>query len=240
MCGRFTLTRSAEEVARAFGPDVEVRLPEPLRRPRYNIAPGQEAAVVEPAPGPRARVLRPRRFGLVPAWARDPRIGNRLINARAETVDRKPAFRTAFRRSRCLVPADGFYEWQRREAGPRQPYHVRIRGGEVFGMAGLAERWQGEDGAVLETFAIITTEAPEPLASIHDRMPVILPREVHGLWLDPELRDPASLRPLLRPFPAEWIEFRPVSRRVNSPTHDDPRCLAPPEPAPQLGLDLER
>ncbi len=238
MCGRFTLTRSADEVARAFGPDVEVQLPEPLRRPRYNIAPGQDAAVLEPAARVPGRVLRPRRFGLVPGWARDPRVGHRLINARAETVARKPAFRAAFRRSRCLVPADGFYEWQRREGGPRQPYHVRLRGGEVFAMAGLAERWQGEDGAVLETFAILTTDAPQPLASIHDRMPVILPRELHAVWLDRELRDSESLLPLLRPLPPEWIEFRPVSRWVNTPTHDDPRCLAPPESDAQIGLDL--
>ncbi len=239
MCGRFTLTRGAEEVARAFGPDVRVELPEALRRPRYNIAPGQDAAILEPAREDRGRVLRARRFGLLPGWARDPRMGNRLINARAETVARKPAFRTAFRRSRCLVPADGFYEWQRRAQGPRQPFHVRVRGGEVFAMAGLAERWRGDDGSVLDTFAIITTDAPEPLSAIHERMPVILPREVHGVWLDRSVEDPAVLLPLLRPFPPEWIEFRPVSRWVNSPTHDDPRCLAPPEAPPQLGLDLE-
>jgi putative SOS response-associated peptidase YedK len=229
VCGRFTLTSSPEAVARRFG----LAAPVPLA-PRYNAAPGQEVAtVLVPAPGARP-ALELRRWGLIPPWSPDPRGGTRLINARSESAAERPAFREAFRRRRCLVPADGFYEWDAR-ARPRQPYHVTLAEGGPFGIAGLWERWVGIGGEVIESVALLTTAANERLLPLHDRMPAILGPADFAAWLDPRRSDPEPLRALLVPAPAAAIRLRPVDRLVNDVRNDDPRCLAAGEPAPVQG-----
>lgn len=223
MCGRFTLRTASSEVARQLG-----LLDVPELTPRYNIAPTQSAAVVRHAAGaPSGRELVWLRWGLVPRWAKDASIGSKMINARAETVAEKPSYRTALRRRRCLVPADGFYEWQK-HAGTRQkqPYHIARADGGVFALAGLWERWD-QGAQPLETFTIITTEANELMRPLHARMPVILPPEAYAAWLDPAVDDPARLAALLRPWAGEDYRATPVSTRVNSPSHDDAGCLAP-------------
>jgi len=221
MCGRFSLSTPPEEVARHFGLG---ETPELL--PRFNVAPTQDVAVVRVSARSGKRRLEPRRWGLVPHWAKDPRIGHRLINARAETLREKPAFREAFRLRRCLVPADGFYEWGRGPSG-RRPFHVRRTSGGPFAIAGLYERWRGPEGAEIVSCTLVTTDANEAVAPVHDRMPVIVPPEAYAAWLDPELCDPARLAGLLRPAPADALVLVPVGPRVNDPRHDDPECVAP-------------
>lgn len=224
MCGRFTLRASPEVVERTFGLEETPRL-----APRFNIAPGQDVATIHQAEGGRS-VLALRRWGLVPFWAKDPKIGARLINARAETLDTKPSYREAFRRRRCLVPADGFYEWAKAGSGPRQPYWVARGDGACFAIAGLYERWRSPEdpqGPWLETCTLITTDANARLRTIHDRMPVILDPGDYALWLDARRYEPERLRALLRPQPGEALDLRAVSRRVNRPDHDDPACIAP-------------
>lgn len=219
MCGRFTLTQPAQAVAERFG--VQMILFE--FAPRYNIAPSQPVAVIMQNG---ERRLEACRWGLVPFWAKDPEIGNRLINARAETLAEKPAFKYSLTRRRCLIPADGFYEW-RKEGTRRTPVYIRRRDGGLFAFAGLWEEWQSPDGSVLRTCTIITTEPNALIAPIHNRMPVILPAEREPLWLEPSLKDPSRLLALLQPYPAEELEAFPVSPRVNSPANDDPLCIQP-------------
>ncbi|MFQ5984755.1 MAG: SOS response-associated peptidase [Alphaproteobacteria bacterium] len=220
MCGRFTLKTPPEEWVKAFGLEQRPNLP-----PRYNIAPTQAVAAVRVKPGNGARELAALRWGLVPAWAEDPRIGARMINARAESVAAKAAFRAAFRRRRCLIPSDGFYEWQRTR-GKRQPFYVRLGAGAVFAFAGLWERWQGAGDEVRESCAIITTEANEVVAPIHDRMPVILKPDDYGPWLEPAGLDREAGQALLGPYPAQDMVAYPVGLRVNSPKDDDATCIA--------------
>lgn len=222
MCGRYVVAADGEALARAFG----LRRPLPWR-PRYNVAPSQEVPAVRAGPEGREGVLL--RWGLVPPWAEDLRFGYRTINARAETVDRRPAFRAAFRRRRCLLPATGFYEWQRLNRH-KQPYLVRLRDRELFAFAGLWERWVGPEGETVESCAIIVTDAPPPLARVHDRMPVILDPEAHEAWLDPEAADLQALKALLRPYPPQRLAWWPVSTRVNNPRQDDPSLLEPVAP----------
>jgi putative SOS response-associated peptidase YedK len=219
MCGRFSLRASGADLAEQFGLAEAPDLP-----PRYNIAPTQPVAVVRAGPGGVALALL--RWGLIPRWAKGPEIGSRLINARAEAVAEKPAFREAFRRRRCLVPADGFFEWQAR-GGRKQPYHFRLRDGRPFAFAGLWESWRGEDGEALESCAILTTEANGVVGPVHGRMPVILGPADYGRWLDPRAQEPGQLRPLLRPYPAEEMAACPVGPWVNDPRHEGPRCLEP-------------
>jgi putative SOS response-associated peptidase YedK len=166
------------------------------------------------------------KWGLVPSWAKDAKIGNSLINARAESVAEKPAFRAAFRRRRCLVVADGFYEWQR-TGSKKQPYFIRLADDRPFAFAGLWEFWEGPDHSALETCALITTGANELMEPIHDRMPVILAPDDYDRWLDPALQTPEQLQPLLRQFPSGAMVAYPVSTHVNSPRNEDPRCIAP-------------
>ena len=198
----------------------------PPLSPRYNISPSQPVAAVRATPAGSGRELAFLRWGLIPSWSKDPAIGNRLINARAETAREKPSFRNAFRRRRCLIPTNGFYEWQRRERG-KQPYFVRMRDDRLFAFAGLWDRWESPDKGVIESCTILTTAANAILAPIHDRMPVILPPAEYARWLDPGLPDTDSLGPLLVPFPAEDMLASPVSPRVNAPTVDDEKCMAP-------------
>src|SRR5262245_50952465 len=225
MCGRFTLTTRREVLARAFALDEVQEL-----APRWNAAPGQDVATIQQSPEGR-RQLRLRRWGLVPFFAPDPRIGSRLINARAETAAVRPAFREAFRLRRCAVPADGFYGWAA-EAGSRrrQPYYIALPDRAPFAIAGLFERWRAEDGTWLESCALLTVAANERVRPLHDRMPAILAAGDLEAWLDPALREPARLRELLAPFAGAELELRRVGDRVNRPEHDDPGCIAAPEP----------
>jgi putative SOS response-associated peptidase YedK len=222
MCGRYSLTTAPEALRRLFDFDVTPNL-----EPRYNIAPTQSAPVVRPAADGTGRELAMLRWGLIPSWAKDASIGNKMINARAETVAEKPSFRSAFRHRRCLVPADGFYEW-RREGEIRQPFRIGMKGGAPFAFAGLWESWTGqEDGTAIETFTIITTNANRRLLPIHARMPVILAPEAYDTWLDvgPRTAEPALA--ILRPFREDPMAFYRVSTHVNSPRNDDPNCLKP-------------
>ncbi len=221
MCGRFTLKTPVETLAEVFELPTAPELP-----PRFNIAPSEAVAAVRVAGAEPLRELALLRWGLVPPWADEPKVGSRMINARAETVATNGAFRSAFRRRRCLVPADGFYEWQRQEHG-KQPFYIHMRDDAPFAFAGLWEVWEGKDGTVLETCTVITTEPNELMQPIHNRMPVILDQADYARWLDPRMNDPESLKAFLRPFPSEKMAAYPVSRLVNSPSNDAPECLAP-------------
>lgn len=222
MCGRFTLSATTQVLARQF----QLTVPIPLE-PRFNIAPTQQVPVVRMAPEKAQRELALLRWGLVPSWAKDLRLGARLINARAETVGEKPAFRASFRRRRCLVPADGFYEWQPVDPKQKQPHYIRRRDGGLFAFAGLWDRWEGTDGKIIDSFTVLTTEANELLRTMHERMPVIVGPEDYELWLDPAVHDAERLQPLLRPYPAAEMAAYPVGPGVNSPKKDDPQCVAP-------------
>ncbi|MDT8342698.1 MAG: SOS response-associated peptidase [Longimicrobiales bacterium] len=230
MCGRYTLATPLGELVEVF--DVG-HLAIGDWAPRFNVAPTQLAPVVL-ADRDGVRRLGPLRWGLVPRWADDPALGSRLINARAETAAARPAFRDAFRHRRCLVPADGFYEWRAPAGGggPRTPFHIHAPGERPFAMAGLWERWQPEGGEPLFTFTVLTVDAPPWLRGIHPRAPAILPAERWPAWLDPAtpapeaeavLRDePQGSVPATAGFLAEE-----VTTRVNRPAHDDPACREP-------------
>lgn len=218
MCGRYTLSTPVGALAEEFGlggalPDLPAS---------YNIAPTQEVPAILGNDG--GRRLEMLRWGLIPAWADDPGIGARMINARSETAAEKPSFRRAFRNRRCLIPADGFYEWQKAPGG-KQPYHIRMRDGRPFAFAGLWESW-GRDGEEIRSCTILTTTANALVGEIHDRMPVILARDAYDVWLDPD-SESDELAGLLAPYPDEEIEKYPVSRFVNSPRNNDPRCVEP-------------
>jgi putative SOS response-associated peptidase YedK len=220
MCGRFTLTTTPEEVARHFDLD-EI----PLLSPRFNVAPGQPIASISLAAEGGRRVLAFRRWGLIPAWAKDPRIGSRMINARFETAAEKPSFRSAFRKRRCLVSADGFYEWAARTGAPKQPHHIALPERRCFAIAGLWESWRDPEGASLESCTLLTTSANAKLRAVHDRMPVILDPGDYAAWLDPRLSDAAWLSRIALGAPAEALEVHAVGRRVNDPRFDDAACL---------------
>ncbi|RPI10917.1 MAG: SOS response-associated peptidase [Zetaproteobacteria bacterium] len=220
MCGRFSLG-STVRVAQVFDIPNAIQIP-----PRYNIAPSQDVPAVIRNRETGAREFRPTRWGLVPSWARDPAIGNRLINARAETVATKPAFRRPFRERRCLILADGFYEWVQ-EGGRKQPYYIRLRDEEPFAFAGLSDRWQPNDAPALHTCAIVTTAPNDLIRRLHDRMPVILPPGDYDLWLDPTVQDVERLQTLLAPYPADAMVAYPVSAKVNNPANDAPDVLEP-------------
>ena len=217
MCGRYSLTTPAEALATLFGAPAPADL-----APRYNIAPTQQVPIVRLDADGARRFAMPR-WGLIPSWAKDRDIGARLINARAETVNEKPSFRAAFRKRRCLMPADGFYEWQARGT-LRQPFHIARADGQPFAFAGLWESWSDPDGATIESCALITTAANDRLRPIHDRMPVILDQTDYDLWLDVGFGTLEAVQALLGPT-AMTLDARPVSRHVNNPRHDDPRCL---------------
>ncbi len=218
MCGRFTLRTSPQEVAKTFG-----LLDVPDYRLRYNVAPTQQVLTITLRDGKRQGSIRC--WGLVPSWADDPKIGYRLINARADTVASKPSFRSAFKRSRCLVVADGFYEWKKGvDAKTKQPFYIRLKKDRPFAFAGLAERWS-RNGETIESCTLITTDPNELMAEIHDRMPAILPADDYDLWLDPEFEGKEKLVSLLRPYPADEMTAYPISTLVNSPKNDVPACI---------------
>ncbi|MBI3297735.1 MAG: SOS response-associated peptidase [Elusimicrobia bacterium] len=221
MCGRYLQTADARTLAARFGlAKLGVEL-----SARYNIAPGQAAPVVLLEGG---RRLGLQRWGLVPAWAKDARVGLKLINARAETAAEKPAFRGVFQRRRCLVPADGFYEW-RRAGKAKVPVRFTRSDGALFAFAGLWDEWSSAEGGTLRTFTILTTEANTLVAPVHDRMPVILPEAAEGLWLDSSAK-PHELQELLKPFDAAGMRAADASTRVNSGREDHPGLLVPDEP----------
>lgn len=207
------------DVAKTFG--VAIETPASLL---FNIAPTQTVTAVRVGQQ-RQRELCPLKWGLVPSWADDGAIGGRMINARAETVASKPAYRQAFRSRRCLVPADGFYEWQK-NGRRKQPYYIRLKDDRPFGFAGVWEHWT-KAGPALESCAIITTEANELVAGIHNRMPVIIPPEAYELWLSPDTQEVELLQSLLRPYPASEMTAYPVSTRVNSPAFNERECIQP-------------
>ncbi len=221
MCGRFTLTVDPAQFQEAF-PGVDIG---PGPAPRYNIAPTQPVAVIANNASDKLDYFV---WGLIPSWAKDPEIGNRMINARADTLAQKPSFRNAYRRRRCLIPASGFYEW-RAEPGSKSktPMYITLASGKPFAFAGLWEFWQSPDGSQVLSCAIITTEPNELMAGIHNRMPVILPPETYPLWLDPNDRRPDELNGLLQPYPAAEMVAYPVSRQVNSPSIDAPELILP-------------
>jgi putative SOS response-associated peptidase YedK len=219
MCGRFTLRAAPQELAQEFD-----LFDWPELTARYNIAPTQAVPVVRLSADGKQREAVLMRWGLIPSWATDPKIGNRMINARADSVAVKPAFRAAFKRRRCLVPADGFFEWQK-GATPKKPFHIHLASGRPFAMAGLWEQW-GHDSDSLQSFTIITTDANDQLKALHDRMPVILEKKDYDAWLNPGDSGPQAMS-LLKPFTAEPLELTTVDTWVNSPQHDDPRCVTP-------------
>jgi putative SOS response-associated peptidase YedK len=219
MCGRYTLLAAPELLQDLFGlaeaPDLA---------PRYNVAPTQQVAAVRRLAGGEGRELVLLRWGLIPSWASDPSVGNRLLNARAETVADKPSFRSALRSRRCLILADGFFEWQSLK-GKKQPFYFRLRDGRPFAIAGLWERWARGSNGPVESCTLITTEANDLVRPLHERMPVILPPDAYEAWLDPAGGRPEQLQPLLRPYRAEEMIAYPVSVRVNSPRNDDAGCV---------------
>ena len=218
MCGRYSLKADLGELAQRFEFDGDWLAFES----KYNVAPTQEVLTVVGGESRRAGYMR---WGLIPSWAKDPSIGSRTINARAETVADKPSFRNALRR-RCLVLADGFYEWQK-SGSRRRPMRVVMRSGEPFAFAGLWETWRDPEGEVVPSCTIITTEANDLLRAIHDRMPVILSRDGEDLWLDVAEGDPAALAHVLKPYPADEMEAYEVSSIVNSYTNDGPEVIEP-------------
>lgn len=219
MCGRFTLTVDPQVIQQEFG----VQTVAADLKPRYNIAPTQPVAVVVNDGGRRLEMFR---WGFIPFWARDPAIGNRMINARAETVAEKASFKNSLKNRRCLVVADGFFEW-RKEAQGKTPFYIRLASGRPFAFAGLWDTWSPKEGDPVRSCTIITTAPNEFMASIHNRMPVILTPAAVDRWLDPDESSPEALQPLLQPYPAELMMGYPVSRVVNSPANDSPVCIEP-------------
>jgi putative SOS response-associated peptidase YedK len=230
VCGRYTLaTPNPGEVRGRFpiGEAVEVRR-------RYNVAPGDEvlAVTTDKEGRPRGELLR---WGLVPSWAKQPETGLKMINARVETVGERPAYRRAFERYRCLILADGFYEWRRVPAGPKQAFHIARADRRPFAFAGLWSIWHGEDGHTLRTCTILTTAANAAIAPLHDRMPVILAPEAESAWLEP-CDSPERLRQLLGGLESGGTAVRPVGPAVNDARYDGPDCLAPPLQERQVAL----
>ena len=221
MCGRFTLNVTPEQLQQSFP---GLKIPEGLT-PRYNIAPTQPIAVITNNHPDQLDFFV---WGLVPSWAKDPSIGNRMINARAETLAEKPAFRAAFRRRRCLIPATGFYEWkQDPNQKSKTPMYIHMEDRKVFAFAGLWESWNGPDGSNILSCTIITTDPNPLMAAIHNRMPVILHPSVYEQWLDPGEPPTGRLVSLLQPYPPEGMSAYPVSKMVNTPANDNPGCIAP-------------
>jgi putative SOS response-associated peptidase YedK len=220
MCGRFTLHLPPELLAEIFG-----LLEIPVYPARYNIAPSQKVAVIRNTGDGRNR-LDFFRWGLIPPWAKDPGIGNKMINARAETVHEKPAFRHAVRHRRCLVPASGFFEWRHEDKG-KIPLYVRMKDGSPMVFAAIWESWKSPGGETVESCAVLTTSSNELIEPLHDRMPVILHPGEFRLWLDPEISDPAKLGHLYLPFSPALMEMYPVSPLVNSPRNDSPDLIKP-------------
>ncbi len=224
MCGRFIISKFPDDVARWFGTTGAL----PNSRPRYNVAPTDQIAVVRFNPETKERTLDTLRWGLVPYWAKDVKIGATMINAKAETVAEKPAFREAFKSRRCLIPADGFYEWKKLDAKTKQPYAIVMKDRSLFGFAGLWERWKDKaSGEVVRSFTIVTTTPNEVCAPVHDRMPVIVDPANYGKWLGEEPADPVRLLQMLKPFPAGAVMAFRVDPRAGNVKNDDAALIEP-------------
>jgi len=220
MCGRFTLTQPAS-IAAKFGLDNFAPIEPEFYAPRFNVAPTQRIVVIPTSD--LQRVARTMRWGLIPYWAKDAKIGSGLINARAEGIATKPAFRSAFKSKRCLIPADGFYEWQQTPRG-KQPYRITLRSNEMFAFAGLWDRWRTPEGETIESCCVVTCEPNRLAALFHDRMPVIIAPADYDKWL---FGKPDQALPLLRPYPAEEMRAYPVGAGVNRPANDTPELIDP-------------
>ncbi len=218
MCGRFTLKVNKKQLAEAFA---DYELPEQLV-PRYNIAPSQPVMVVANSDQNKMDFFV---WGLIPSWAKDPKIGNRMINARSETLAEKPSFRAAYKRRRCLVLTDGFYEWRRNTDKSKTPMYIQLESQEPFAFAGLWELWHSPQGDEVLSCTIITTRPNNFMATIHNRMPVILPPAAYEQWLDPTEQSATQLNPLLIPYPAAEMTAYPVSTTVNNPRNDVAACI---------------
>jgi putative SOS response-associated peptidase YedK len=218
MCGRYAIVLTGDgSLQRRFSLEEVPEAP----APRFNVAPTQTLPVITRNSPNRMEMMR---WGLVPSWAKDMSIGSRMINARAETVAEKPAFRRLLRSQRCLVPASGFYEWKR-EGDGKTPHFIHLPDEPLFAFAGLYDIWRDPDGQAVKTYTILTTAPNDLMSEIHNRMPVILRREDEDDWLDPENTEPEHLLPLLRPYPAREMAAYPVSKMVNSPANDVPDIL---------------
>ncbi|MFN8187457.1 MAG: SOS response-associated peptidase [Gaiellales bacterium] len=224
MCGRFTNTRERAELVERFAAKVSARLAESYG-PRYNVAPTQTVAAIRIVGDDGERIADALRWGLIPRWAKDRKLGYKLINAKAETLAEKPAFRSLLPRHRCLIPADGFYEWRTNAEGKRVPVRYTIAADELFAFAGLWAAWHDPElDELVESCTIVTTRANDLVAAVHDRMPVILPREVEADWLDPDISVEHAVS-LLEPFPAGLMRARPASPLVNSVKNEGPELL---------------
>ena len=220
MCGRFVLENSPEQLMKVY------RLSSlPELSPRYNIAPSQQIAVIRQQNGG-DRELVFMQWGLIPSWAKDPTIGYKMINARSETAHEKPSFKQAFRSRRCIIPATGFYEWEK-VGKDKVPHYIHLHDREVMSLAGLWERWKSPGGKELETCTILTTAANSLVKHLHDRMPVILHREEFDLWLNRDIDDVNRLTELFHPYPSDRLQEYVVSKEVNSPSNDYPECIIP-------------
>jgi putative SOS response-associated peptidase YedK len=221
MCGRFTLTVDPADLQDAFSDYI---FPAGFA-PRFNIAPTQPILAI---PNDGKHIADFFIWGLIPTWAKDPSIGNRLINARAETLAEKPSFRGSFKYHRCLILADGFYEWKSQPGTKtKTPYFIHLKNRRPFAFAGLWDEWNSPDGSQIKSGTIITTHPNELMATLHNRMPVILPPSAYTQWLDPAAQSPENLQPLLKPYPPEEMIAHPVSTLVNNPSHDRPECVVP-------------
>lgn len=219
MCGRYTDIKP-DYAYRRF----EVARPLDFNTPKYNIAPGMLQPIITRNSPNKATLMK---WGLVPFWAKDPKIGYKMINARAEGIADKPAFRKPLRTQRCIVPATGFYEWKKLDDKKKQPYYFFIKDEEMFGFAGLYDIWKDVSGKEFYTYTIITTTPNELMTPIHDRMPVILPKDAEDLWLDPDINDPQPLAAMLKPYPSEKMEKYPVSTDVGNTRNDSPNLIQP-------------
>lgn len=221
MCGRFTLVTDFSAIIDRF--EIEAAIEEELYHPSFNIAPSQSVlSVINDGRRNRLGYLR---WGLIPPWAEDEKIGSKMINARAETLAQKPSFREAYKKRRCLVIADSFYEWKRHEDHSKTPMRIKLKSDELFAMAGIWERFKSPAGNTIFTCSIITTVPNSLMADIHDRMPVILKPEDEPTWLDPSIQDVNQLNQLLKPLPEEWMEAYEVSALVNSPKNNSPNLI---------------
>lgn len=221
MCGRYSQRQPAEVIAKAFEVDNV-----PALEPRYNVAPTQSVPTVLQPSISKNRQFKMMHWGLIPKWAKDSKIGSKLINARAETVAEKPAFKSAFRKRRCLVLTDGFYEWQQQEnKKQKQPYYFFLKDGQPFAFAGLWEQWEDASGEVVNSCTLLTTDANELMRPVHNRMPVILHPKDYEPWLDSELKELEQLQPLLRPYSTQDMLAYPVSTVVNKPSNDNAECI---------------
>jgi len=215
MCGRAVIISPIEVIAEEFNIDN----PQMTVKPNYNISPSQNMLVIIKQ---ESRKLMTCKWGFIPSWAKDPAIGHKMINARAETIASKPAFRSAYKKQRCLIVADGFYEWEKTEKG-KTPYYIHLKSGRPFGLAGIYNRWVADNGEGILTCSIITTNANELISPVHDRMPVIIPKDSIDAWLS----DEANPSTMLRPYPSEAMDLYQISTRVNDPKHNSPDLLEP-------------